>query len=242
MRIAQITDLHIGEEGELPFDVDVRRNFCKVLEAVKHLQVDQMVISGDLCLREGDAEIYKWIKAQLAPLSIPYHIISGNHDNPELLAQLFELTTDLHDDALYFTRSFDQHTIIFLDTTTGHMPLVQREWLRQQLADLDREAIIFMHHPPLAGGVPHMDNHYPLQNREEVQAVLFDHPYPITIFCGHYHVEKTMQLENLTVYITPATYFQIDQFSEAFAVDHKRPGFRIIDLENGLLRHTVRYL
>ncbi len=226
----------------MPFDVDVRSNFCRTLETVKSLRADHIVISGDLCLRDGERRIYEWVKMQLQQLNIPYDLIPGNHDDPALLAEVFSVEADLQEGALYFTRTLGSHRIIFLDTTTGYLPLLQREWLRQQLAGINRSALIFMHHPPLEGGVPHMDEHYPLQNREEVQAIFSAHPHPVTVFCGHYHVAKTLQQSNLIVHITPTTYFQIDQFSEAFAVDHKQPGFRIIDLEDELLRHTVRYL
>jgi Icc protein len=136
----------------------------------------------------------------------------------------------------------EQLPALFLDTTPGELSANQQAWLRNQLSASDREALVFMHHPPLAAGVPYMDNNYPLQNRQAVQAIFFAHPHPITVFCGHYHVEKTIRQQNLTVYITPATYFQIDQFQADFAVDHQRPGFRIIDLAEDKIRHTVRYL
>ncbi len=242
MRIAHLTDLHIGEEGEKPFEVNVRAHFLRVLAAIRALRVDRIIITGDLCLRSGERHIYEWIKAQLALLEIPYDVISGNHDTPALLAQAFDLEAHVENDALYFSKMMEQLPALFLDTTPGELSANQQAWLRNQLSASDREALVFMHHPPLAANVPYMDNNYPLQNRQAVQAIFFAHPHPITVFCGHYHVEKTIRQQNLTVYITPATYFQIDQFQADFAVDHQRPGFRIIDLAEDKIRHTVRYL
>ena len=99
-----------------------------------------------------------------------------------------------------------------------------------------------MHHPPMEAGVPFMDGKYPLQDMEAVQAVLFEHPHRIAIFCGHYHVEKSLQLRNLNVFITPSSFFQIDQFSPEFKVDHHSIALRVIDVVGGQLRTTVRYL
>ena len=132
--------------------------------------------------------------------------------------------------------------IIFLDTTTGVVSQKQLNWLKEQLAAHQEELIIFMHHPPLIGGVPFMDSKHYLRNMDEVQAVLTAHPYNLTIFTGHYHVEKTIRYKNLEVNITPSCFFQIDQQSREFKVDHYRVGFRKIEVENKMLRHSVCYL
>ncbi len=242
MRIIHITDPHLGENGEDTFGVDVRANFLNVLEAASRLKPDHLVLTGDLCFRHGNANIYYWVKTQLDRLGIPYENISGNHDDPVQMAKSFERLGNLHMGELYFAKSLGGRPMLFLDTTTGEMSLLQREWLEDQLRHTQQEVILFMHHPPLQGGVPYMDANYPLHNREAVQAIFFQYPYPITVFCGHYHVEKTVQQNNVIMHITPSTFYQIDQFSEAFQVDHKRPGFRVIDLEEGHFRHTVRYL
>ena len=87
-----------------------------------------------------------------------------------------------------------------------------------------------------------MDNRYPMQYVEPVQKIFFDHDANVHIFCGHYHVEKTIRLKNITVHITPSCFFQIDQESAEFKVDHHRIGYREIVLDNQMLSSTVRYL
>jgi 3',5'-cyclic AMP phosphodiesterase CpdA len=56
MRIAQITDLHIAQAAEKPFDVDVRGNFLKVLESVAIYDPDLIALTGDLTYHDGDSE------------------------------------------------------------------------------------------------------------------------------------------------------------------------------------------
>ncbi|MCB0520959.1 MAG: metallophosphoesterase [Lewinellaceae bacterium] len=243
MKIVQITDLHIANEGTETFGVDVRQNFLDVLKAAKELLPDLLVLSGDLCYDTGDQHIYQWIKARLDFLKIPYTVISGNHDEPGLLAKTFDMEHMLVGDELYFKRAFGKHVILFLETSKGIVSEGQLEWLSHELDHLSNDVVIFMHHPPLIGGVPHMDINYPLQNMEEVQRLFNGFPHHISIFCGHYHVEKVVCSGNLTVHITPSTYFQMDWHQENFKVDHYQVALReIVIRENGTVESTVIYL
>ena len=242
MKIIQITDLHVGQAGEETFDVDVRGNFQRALSATRKLAPDHLVISGDLCFRDGERDIYQWIKGELERSALPYDIIPGNHDDPRLLAEVFGRQDLLNNGELYYQRFLAGQRVIFLDTSEGRVSPPQLEWLGRRLAECDHDLILFMHHPPLPGGVPYMDGKYALQNMAEVQAVFAGFPYRINIFVGHYHVDKIISSGNLSVYITPSTFFQISQHHIEFKVDHRRPGFREIMIDAGVLRSTVVYL
>ena len=242
MKIAQLTDLHIGRAGSPTFQTDVRGNFLNVLALLRQADPDYLVVTGDLCFRDPDPDVCHWVRAQLEGLALPYDLISGNHDDPVMLAEIFERQALLHGEELYFVRELNGHPLLFLDTTTGLVSQPQLDWLEQQLVERSQEEVlVFMHHPPVYGGVPYMDEHYALQNREAVQQLFFRHGAPIRVFTGHYHVDKVIQRRNTTVYITPACFFQIDQHSPSFAVDHRRPGLRIIELEEDRLLSTVHY-
>ena len=242
MTIVQITDLHIGGEGQATFQTDVRGNFRNILGLLSALKPDHVVLTGDICFHDPEASIYRWVREQVDQLNIPYDFISGNHDDPVTMAESFGRRDLLRDGELYFVRSWQDWTVLFLDTTRGLVSESQLLWLSQHLEAAQRkELIIFMHHPPLFGGVPHMDRKYPLINRAAVQKVLFGHGRPIHVFCGHYHVDKIVHQENVTVHITPSCFFQIDQHTSAFAVDHRRPGMRIITLNGERLMSSVKY-
>jgi Icc protein len=242
MRIVQLTDLHVGKEGENTYGVDVRQNFLQILEKAKAQDPDLLVISGDLCFDNGDASIYQWIKTQLEAAGLPYEIISGNHDDPQLIAKAFGRENLLKGQELYFKQRYEGRPVLFLDTTTYEMSAQQLQWLDQELQQIEGTALVFMHHPPLPSGVPFMDNKHSLKNMEAVQEVFFRHPHPVQVFTGHYHVEKVVQKHNLTVYITPSCFFQIGQRSEEFEVDHYRIALRTIDWNNGCMMHAVHYL
>lgn len=242
MRIVQLTDLHVGQEGENTYGVDVRQNFLQILDKAKAQRPDLLVISGDLCYSDGNAVIYQWIKSHLDRTGLPYEIMSGNHDDPALLAQSFNREDLLKGQELYFSRSYGARTVLFLDTTTYEVSATQLKWLKENLEGINGTALIFMHHPPLPSGVPFMDSKHGLRNMEAVQEAFFQHPHPVQVFTGHYHVEKIVQKQNLTVYITPSCFFQIGQRSAEFEVDHYRIALRTIDWQNGILMNAVHYL
>ncbi len=242
MKIIQLTDLHVANEGEHTYGVDVRQNFLDMLKQAKNRVPDLLVLSGDLCLDKGDAQVYRWMKSQMDELSLPYAVIAGNHDDSRMLAEVFQLTHLLTDGELYFKSTFGAHTILFLETSLNVVSEKHLTWIAAELAQLDRPGVIFMHHPPVVGGVPYMDINYPLRNIPAVQQALQNSPQPLTVFCGHYHVEKCLCLKNLTVHITPSTFFQMTWDSDTFSVDHYRPALREIVLrDDGVVESTILY-
>ena len=222
--------------------MDVRANFLRVLHAAQLLWPKWLVLSGDLCYDKGETGIYQWIREQMDRTGIPYYMVPGNHDDVNLMEQVYDLKLQVKAGELYYQEDFDGQPVLFLDTGTGEVSAAQQQWLRLCLRELNRPALLFLHHPPLLAGVPHMDRKYALRNRDEVLAILTDHPHPLTLFSGHYHVHKSIRYQNLTLHITPSTYFQIDQFHNDFRIDHYRPGFCVIDLLDNQIRQTVRYL
>lgn len=245
MKIIQITDLHIGREGELPVGLDVRGNFAAILEKAAAMKPDYLVLSGDLSFHDGDPEACEWVRSLVVPLGIPFEVIPGNHDDPAGLARIFGYEKeDFHQGELYFFRKWGPQTVLFLDTSRGEMSSVQWQWLETQLAGWDSPlALIFMHHPPVPAGVPFMDQKYPFLQIQAFERLVQKYPLSYQVFCGHYHVEKTVAHRNGNVFITPSTFFQIAQHTDALAIDHTRPAFRAIDLqENGDLFTTVAYI
>jgi Icc protein len=229
MRILHLTDLHVGKAGEATYGVDVRRNLDAVLQDLPRYAPDLVMISGDLCYRTGETKIYKWIRERLDSVPYSFAFLSGNHDDPQKLADVFNLRDDLHQSELYYSRRIHGQTILFLDTTAGTLSEQQLQWTEQQLRTHQGPLLFFMHHPPFQAGVPFMDQNYPMHATDKFCQLLFDYPYPIYIFCGHYHVEKTIARKNVQLYITPSLFFQIDQSSPEFKVDHYRIGFRLIE-------------
>lgn len=242
MRIIQLTDMHVGEEGEKTFDVDVRGNFLKALRTIRDNPPDHLVISGDLCYMSGITRIYDWMRDQLENFPCPVWYISGNHDDSEKLAKSLGLEHLLRGKELYYEATLGDRSIIFLDTSTYEVSQTQQQWLREILQKRTGTVDIFMHHPPALVGAPFMDQKYPLRNWAEMKALFLDYPGEVFVYCGHYHIEKNVHIKNLHIFVTPSTFFQIGQQSAEFQVDHYRIGWRELVWTEDAFQTTVRYI
>lgn len=241
MRIIQITDLHIYLKEDLINNVDTKKNFNKVLSEIKGLNFDFVVLTGDLSFNDGDFEVYEWIKLQLKQHDIGnYFVIGGNHDNASILAKVFSLEDKLSNQELYY---FHEPNFIFLDTIKGYCSEEQLTWFANKVKEISElNPVIFMHHPPFKSGVPHMDNNYAFQQSEEFVNICNLNKNHSFVFCGHYHNEVTVLRGNITSFITPSTYLQMDMFEEEFKVGHYIPAYRIIDIEKEQIKTTVKYV
>ncbi|WP_353484316.1 metallophosphoesterase [Haliscomenobacter sp.] len=242
MRVIQITDLHIGREGEDTYLVDVRENFRRIIAAVQERRPDFLVLSGDLCYSQGELDIYNWIKPSVDQLNIPYEVMAGNHDDFQLVAKAFGRDSDLKSDGLYYTRTWEGKPIVFMDTSKYIVAEEQLAWVEAQLKQLKGDIVLFIHHPPLLVGMPFMDNNYALKDRNPLLDILSAYPGNIDVFCGHYHIDRTIRWKNLLVHVTPSCFFQIDSYAEDFKVDHYRIAFREISFLPELTISAVHYL
>lgn len=241
MRIIQITDIHIAPEGAESIEVDTRANFIRILEETQKLDPDKVVLTGDFCFGEPQPAIYAWVKARLTEQEIEIYPISGNHDSPKILAEAFARKQHLHGEELYYQEQWAGRTVFFLDSTVGAISQKQLDWLTAQLKQTRGRVLVFVHHPPVDAGVPYMDNHYNLQNGEILMTILEAYGRPVSVFSGHYHVEKTITQGNVTVQITPSCFIQTNQYQEDFQVDHHRIGLRVITLQERGVLSTVHY-
>ena len=243
MQIAQITDIHIGHAGELHHGIDARAQFVQVLNQVNDIAPDAIVISGDLCFREPLDDTYQWIGQQIERCACPVIIMAGNHDNQTVLQRHLPCSYHADTNEIYEATHWDGIPVLFLDTARAVISEKQMQWMAGLLDGDLAQAIIFMHHPPLYCGVPHMDGKYAFQSIPAIQEFFTAFSGHLQIFCGHYHVERSIQVANQSIHITPSTFFQIDATRVEFHVDHHRPGYRIIELDaRGAIDSTCHYL
>lgn len=242
MKIAQITDLHIGFDGQDTFNVDVRDNFLLILGEVVFEEPDLIVITGDLCFDQGDKSIYLWIKERLDNTEIPYHVIPGNHDDAEMMMEVFEIDYSHSEDELYFAKKLSKTTALFLDNSKASHSDNQKKWLKRQLHQADKNLVVFSHYPPAKCNVAFMDNKHPMKDMKDIQELFHKYKKNIYLFCGHYHAEKMIHLDNLHISITPSTYIQINPNKEEFEVDSYQIGYRLIELSKSKCMSRVKYI
>src|SRR5271166_1468768 len=91
MLIAQISDLHVKEPGQLSFKrIDTNGFAERALAQLIALRPrpDVVLVTGDL-VDIGVAKEYAHLRLMLQSLDLPFYIIPGNHDDRGLMRQTF---------------------------------------------------------------------------------------------------------------------------------------------------------
>lgn len=239
MRLIQITDLHVGLPMELTKGIEVREQIRRLLLEVACIPCSAYIFTGDFCYKDPYSEIYAWLKTQLVMLPAPYLVIPGNHDDPQMMTQAWPEAPG--GASWYYTYRWDQQICIFLDTSSGYMSEDQYHWFKDQVAMLPAPVIIFSHHPLTGCGVPYMDINHAFLSGPEVMRLLTSTGKTIHVFCGHYHVDKTIFNGTIMHHLTPSAFFQIHPESMDGSIYNYRPGYRIIDWKGDRLSTVTVY-
>jgi hypothetical protein len=148
-------------------------------------------------------------------------IIPGNHDHKESLQRTFPDHTYLHHSIeegavnyICFTLEDFPVRLIGLDTVTpgehgGGFGRERIEWLKKKLSlNPDVPTIIFMHHPPFASAIVHMDKEE-FHGWKEFQSLISEHPQVERILCGHLHRPIFRRFAGTTATTCPAIGMQL---------------------------------
>ncbi len=218
MIIAQISDMHVREPGQLAYGrVDTGQFLARAVEQLLRMtpRPDVVLATGDL-VDAGRPEEYRHLRALLAPLPMPVYLIPGNHDAREALAGEFRDHAYLPRDGGFLHYALDEHPLrlIGLDTlvpgeTGGRMCEERCAWLDARLAEAPRRpTLIFMHHAPFLTGIEHMD-HYGLDGIDRMAKVVGRHSQVERIVCGHLHRPILVRWCGTLAMTAPSTAHQV---------------------------------
>ncbi len=194
MKIVQLSDLHLTAGGEPLFGSSPRARLELAIDSIlnQHADADFCLLTGDLADAGGEAS-YAALAEALHRLPMPSHVMPGNHDSRAALRCQFPyLPANARG---FIQQAFDTPAgrFLLLDTVEAGAPwgsfcAARREWLARQLAAAGEPPLyIAMHHPPLALGIPSMDQ-FALRDAEAFWAVIAPHRARIRhLFFGHVH-------------------------------------------------------
>ena len=244
MRILQLSDLHVPDRGEpLPGSWSTPEAYLATLRSALAVPSDLVVLSGDLAMNEPSDHIYSTVRDLLADAGRPVVAIPGNHDAGGVFERWFPAPAGASPGPeACFAWSFGGARLLFVDSGPGVVSAAAVGWLREQVEGSASRVYVFIHHPPLLAGVTFMDMNYPLENRNEVFAVLDDCGGGAAVFCGHYHSARDVVRGRVAVHLAPSTLFQIDPDEEDFVVLSDRPACRLVEIMDGEYRTWVREL
>lgn len=216
MLIAQISDLHIMPENELMSGVVDTAPYLE--RAVAHLlaldpRPDLVLATGDL-VDAGRIDEYRRLRAILAPLPMPVHLIPGNHDLRDNLRAVFADHAYLQDGA-FIQYAIEDHPLrlIGLDTLVpgaahGELCDARLDWLEARLAESGRPTLLFMHHPPFSCGIAEFDTMGLEVGAGRLGELVRRHPQVERILCGHVHRPVQTRWAGTLASIGPSTAHQ----------------------------------
>lgn len=196
MLIAHLSDFHIfsGAPETAPVRgdaADMARRIVADLMAQPQ-KPDAVLITGDVA--DGGAPgDYDLIRAILAPLTMPFFVVPGNHDQRDPMRAAFGADLPFADTAfLCFDATVNSVRIIGLDSlipgnVAGALCPDQLDWLEDRLAVGDAPVFLMLHHPPFGSGNAQWDATALCAGGPRLAAVLRASPAPVRLLCGHVH-------------------------------------------------------
>lgn len=220
--LIQLSDPHITRPGEHLFDrIDTRGAFARALQRISTLDgtPSGVLITGDLCA-DGRPEEYAMLRQALAELPLPVHLVAGNHDHREHLAQAFpdiaSRCPELPGKPLCYASDIDRYRLIVLDSSVPGVPYgaldpAQLDWLAQTLAaEPTRPTLIALHHPPFASLIAPLDRMGLQRGAAELESIVRRNPQIERVLCGHLHRSLTVAYAGTVAQCAPSTAHQMD--------------------------------
>ncbi len=194
MKIIQITDTHLMPRGTDLYGLDPCKRLETCIESINeyHADADLCIITGDLT-HQGDREAYRDLRGILKQLSIPYHLLVGNHDHRQIFSEIFPETP--RDEHGFFQQTLETSAGIFLllDTVEhgmhwGSYCETRALWLKSQLElHKNQPVYLFMHHPPFNIGIPALDKISLREDAKRIHQTVKDFSNIKHLFFGHVH-------------------------------------------------------
>jgi 3',5'-cyclic-AMP phosphodiesterase len=194
MKIVQLSDLHLTLPDAELFGSAPLARLELAIDRIRadHADAEFCLLTGDLADTGSDVA-YAALAQALQRLPMPAHLLPGNHDSRAALRRHFpQLPAD---DGGFLQAALDTPSgrFLLLDTVEAGAPwgsycANRREWLARQIAAAgDLPLYIAMHHPPLALGIPSMDQ-FALRDAEAFWSLIEPHRTRIRhLFFGHLH-------------------------------------------------------
>ena len=216
--IAQISDLHIKPPGQLAYGrVDTAKALERCVATLNAFKPapDFVVISGDLA-DTPTAEEYEALERLIAPLSLPFAGIPGNHDSRDMMRAAFPQNAYVFPSGPLDQKvEIDALDLFLLDSSVpckphGELDAPTLRWLDATLASsANRPALLFLHHPPFVTGIGHMDRQN-LHNAGELASIVRRHPRVQLIATGHVHRAALTMFAGTPCTICPAPNHAVD--------------------------------
>ncbi|MBE7711125.1 MAG: hypothetical protein E7Z92_03185 [Cyanobacteria bacterium SIG31] len=218
LRLAQVSDAHFST-----FEENTSYKFLKkspellddvVFQINTSGPYDFVMFTGDLVNKPKTDELVKFL-THASKINCPWYAINGNHDiaidgpltKDEFRKILNGRNRYMSADKLYYAFTPKKgFRVICLDsiidyklTSNGEIDEKQLKWLKEELDDHKKDAVILCTHVPI--DEPYSSSNHKMLNEYEIKSLLKEYTNPIIVLQGHYHCVRARQSDNI-VYIT----------------------------------------
>lgn len=240
LTIVQLTDCHLFTDSHGSVrEITTRPRLRRVLEDIRArlAHFDLLVVTGDTAHDEAEAT-YEEFRAELGDLVDRLRIVPGNHDDRAALRRSFPALTEEIGDRVGFSLETDDWLVIGLDSQltgeeAGGLGSRQLARLDERLAaDPARNAILFLHHPPIRVGSAWLDR-IGLLDADALETVLERHPQVRAVVTGHVHQKATGRCGGADVHTSPAVGPQFRPRTVTLEIDPAPPAYRVVELHSG---------
>ena len=233
LSLLQITDLHILPDLDQSFlGINTEHYFSAVLELAfaENPHYDLILVTGDLA-QHPCAASYQRILNTLEAYKTPCICLPGNHDDYELMQQIFN--TNLV--SCRKQHLFENWQLICLNSQIPGAPggrLSKQELLFLEDCLINHpyhHALIAVHHHCLETNSAWMDTMM-IENSRDLWAIIDHYPEVKAVTTGHIHQIMDSAVGTVRVLGSPSTCFQFKPESKGFSLDTAAPGYRRMNL------------
>jgi len=246
MKLVVVSDPHLVAPGGKLFGSDPLRRLeaCIADINANNADADLVIFCGDLA-NDCEPPAYAALAGCLGDLAPPYRLTVGNHDDR---AALIEAIPEVARSDGFIQSALDigGTRLIVLDTlwpgnVAGTLCDRRLGWLDAQLAGAGR-ALLFLHHPPMAIGIPSVDDSR-LAAPERLLAVINRHGNVRHVFAGHVHRLSHGNWNGVPVTTLRGTNHQTAlAFSGPHKVSHEAPAYAVVLAQGDeLIVHTREF-
>ena len=245
--LLQITDPHLHANAASRMrGVNTYDTFLAVLDRAQQSPQwppDAIIATGDL-VQDESREGYERFRACVVDLGVPVLCIPGNHDDPEIMADVlagppFQVCGEAQVGAWRiillstFVRSQDSGAL-------GSKALAE---LNARLAvRTTTPTMLCLHHQPVAMGSAWLDG-VGLRDADRLLAIIDRHPQVRALVWGHVHQASDSMRGNVRLLSAPSTCAQFLPNNPYFALDDRPPGCRwLVLLADGRIETSLEWL